>query len=31
LVEGRNVMIETRWAEGRYYRFPELATSSAIK
>ena len=24
-VEGRNVMIETRWAEGRYDRFPELA------
>jgi putative ABC transport system substrate-binding protein len=24
-VEGRNVMIEYRWAEGRYERFPELA------
>jgi putative ABC transport system substrate-binding protein len=24
-VEGQNVMIEARWAEGRYDRFPELA------
>ena len=24
-VEGRNVVIEYRWAEGRYERFPELA------
>lgn len=24
-VEGRNIVIEYRWAEGKYGRFPELA------